>query len=189
MAKKTELNLGISEENKLFLQMVAYLINRKISDTDPTGRIERSGDYLSECFVRLTPELAEHIIEITKNSSDDDWKNVRCPYNGWGEAEDADFRKHIGQVIFLSQYGESWDTVMEDRVFPGGIEIDYADTMLAFALADMDERFFGESQYGCSDLYYLRRALMLLKANGMSEQEIFKLVKETIEEEMSFIDE
>lgn len=176
MAKNDSvLRLYLKEENKFFLQMVAYLLDNKIGSYTDDPLIDTT-----KCFVKLTPELAEHIIEIVKNSEDaeeEDWHEPQIPYDGWGEKEDEDFRNHIGQVIILSQFDEPWDSVMEDKIFPEGIKIEFAKDKFELALDVLDDGLFGGEKVDWWDFRELKDSISLLLANGMTEADIFKSLK------------
>lgn len=186
MVKKTstELKVPVSEENKLFLQLVSYLLDTKIGTYSKDSELATSN-----CFVKLTPELCEHIIELTDNCDDDDFynKEIDFPYDGWIDVGYDEFRKHIGETIYLSRYGMSWDEVMAAKELPDHVVLEYPIDKLNLALDIIDDKFLSES----SGDYYLFRdlkdAIELLKANDYSDKDIFKLFKKHMKV-MQFLD-
>lgn len=158
------------KDKELTLRLIGEMLEKGLGQAD---------EY-KKCFIRLTPELAEHVINMVENTSDEDWtKNEPyLPFETWDDEERAKWRSHIGEFVRISWFDDSYDEIMEHQFFPDGVKIQLADDMFELALDCIREYFFdGEGGGGYPVYWYFRdldEAITLLKENGLSDKEISK---------------
>nr|WP_297658813.1 hypothetical protein [uncultured Prevotella sp.] len=156
------------KEKDLTLRLIGEMLEKGLKDAD---------EY-KKCFVKLTPELAEHVISMVENTNDDDWEKYEpyLPFEVWDDKECDKWRTHIGEIIQISCFDNSYDTIMEDKSLPDGVKIQFADDMLDLALDCICNNFFdgGTNYPPYWDFIDLDKSITLLKANGLSDKEISK---------------
>jgi len=158
----------MKKEKELILRLIGEMLEMGFDDDN---------EY-KECFVKLTPELAEHVISMVENTSDEDWEKYEpyLPFESWDDEECDKWRTHIGEIILISRFDDSYDTIMEDESFPDGVKIQFADNILDLALDCICNNFFdgGTNYPPYWDFIDLDKAITLLKENGLSDKEISK---------------
>lgn len=133
-----------------------------------------------QCFVKLTPELAEHVISMVENTSNEEWEEYDpyLPFETWDDKECEIWRSHIGEFIRVSIFDDPYNNIMEDSSFPNGVKIELADDMMDLAFDCICDYFFDGEGGGCSPVFWyfqeLDEAITLLKKNGLSDKEISK---------------
>lgn len=164
-------NIGDMEKKKekgLFLCLISEMLEKGLDEVH---------EY-KKCFVKLTPELAEHVISMVENTSDENWIKYEphLPYETWDDKERNQWRSHIGEIIRISWCDDSYDEIMEHKSFPSGVKIQFADDMLELALDCICDNFFdgGTNYPPYWDFKDLDEAITLLKENGWSDKEISK---------------
>lgn len=168
------LELEIYPENELFLQLLSYMINKKVgsyTDNPEKGKAQN--------YRELTLELADHIIEMIEASKNIDIEYVSMPfknYKEWGDTEKNKLKKHIGEVVEIERYGSSWSTIMTDKIFPDGAGL----TLTNEFFASVGEILVEDSFKWISDCNILKWSIDLAKANKMTDETIFELFKKAL---------
>lgn len=168
------LNLGISKENVLFLQMLSYLLDKKI------GTYSKDAELATPLnFVKLSPELCEHIIALAEKCGDAlSEKNIELPNDGWYDVGYDEFRSHIGETIYLSVSDYPWENALEAETIPDNTVLRYPMEMFETTLDCIDDEFLSDSRGDYWLFKDFKDAVELLKANGYSDKDVFKLLKE-----------
>lgn len=161
-------NMKRNTENKLSLQLIGEMLDKGF-DTKEYKR----------CFVTLTQEIAEHVIKMVENTSNEEWeeKAPYLPYECWDNEECEKWRSHIGETISISIFGDPYDKIMNDSTFPDGVKIEFADDILDLALDCICDEFFDGTSSGTPAFSYFEeidKAIALLQANNLSDKEISK---------------
>ncbi len=160
----------MEKEKELTLRLIGEMLEKGLGDAD---------EY-KKCFVKLTPELAEHVISMVESTSDEDWVKYEpyLPFETWDDEECNQWRRHIDEIILISRFDDFYDDIMEHKSFPDGVKIQLADNMLDLAIDCIREYFFdGEGGGGYPVYWYFRdldKTITLLKENGLSDKEISK---------------
>lgn len=158
----------MEKEKELTLRLIGEMLEKGLGDAD---------EY-KKCFVKLTPELAEHVISMVESTNDEDWVKYEphLPFETWDDNECNQWRSHIGEIIRISRFDDSYDDIMEHKSFPDGVKIQFADDILDLALDCISDNFFdgGTSYPPYWDFIDLDKGITLLKENGLSDKEISK---------------
>ena len=129
-----------------------------------------------DVFVELTEELYNHLVKMY---NDTDWDSIPednridIPDNEEGELDNPDFRGHIGEYIYMAQYGEAFDAFSMDT-FEDGIIIRTADDLLPVVGADLEHHFNGGYEPTSLMAYELPRAVALALKNKFSTKQIIR---------------
>lgn len=157
-----------NKEKELTLCLIGEMLEKGLDDADEYKKY----------FVKLTPELAEHVISMVENTNDDDWEKYEpyLPFEVWDDKECNQWRSHIGEIIRISWFNDPYDEIMEHKSFPDGVKIQFADDMLDLLLDCISDNFFdgGTNYPPYWDFRDLDKAITLLKENGLSDKEISK---------------
>lgn len=160
----------MKKEKELTLHLIGEMVEKGFDGTN---------EY-KKCFVKLTSELAEHVISMVENTSNEDWTKYEpyLPFETWDDEECAKWRSHIGEIIRVSKFGDPYDGIMKDKSFPDGVKIQFADDMLDLALDCIRDNFFDGAGGGNIPVYWyfrdLDEAITLLHENKLSDKEISK---------------
>lgn len=173
--KKNELNITISEENRLTLLLTSYMLDKMLGSYAKDAELA-----ITRCFVKLTPEIVEHIIALTAKYNDDEFnaKDIGFPDDGWVDVGFDEFRSHIGETVYLAVSQMPWRNILEADEIPDHTVLEYPKDLFFLALDCIDDEFFGERNGSYWLFKDLKGAVALLKANGYSDNDIFKLLKE-----------
>lgn len=174
--KKEELNIHIQGENKLALQLASYLLDKEIGTYSDDEELA-----ITRCFVKLTPEIVEHLIELTEKGRDDFWsKDISFPGDGWVDDGYDEFRSHIGETVYLATSDWPWKNLLEADEIPEHTTMEYPKEMFFLALDCIDDQFLSESNGNWWLFKDLKNAITLLKVNGYSDNDIFALFKQKV---------
>lgn len=129
------------------------------------------------CYVLLTRELADRLIYIYYNT---DWDKIESEgyYDSYSLPEDiftGEINKealygHVGEYIYLSEYGDPWTDVMTAESFPQGIVLEFIDDALNLFIDSLDDLL--NSSYYDEILYELHRAVKLMCNTGLTYDQI-----------------
>lgn len=135
-------------------------------------------------IIRLNDELADHIIQMYNDTNwgeiDEDLININLPeFTSTGDLDVEAFRKHIGQHIIISLYGEPWPGIIDAPVFILGAGIDFPNRLLdlvgdiMWSLRDNNDL--------CDVVYYLGLAALAMKADNVPDTLLQKTIKDNLE--------
>lgn len=171
-----EFNIPISEENRLTLLLTSYMLDTMLGSYAKDAELA-----ITRCFVKLTPEIVEHLIELTEKGRDDFWsKDISFPDDGWVDDGYDEFRSHIGETVYLATSDWPWKNLLEADEIPDHTTMEYPKEMFFLALDCIDVQFLSESNGNWWLFKDLKNAITLLKVNGYSDNDIFALFKQKV---------
>lgn len=130
-----------------------------------------------DLFVKLTPELIEHIIKMSLNWEKEDPSSISFMfYEEWTEQQQEEFRGMVGTWVYIEKDGFPWNDIMEHEFFPKDVFGYFADDLLK-----SEWWYFNDCATGCNelpiDVYKLYLPLELYRRNGIEGEELNKRIK------------
>lgn len=158
-------NLGVMEQQNI-LRVVGEVLCEYFKDKLPEDDV----------FVELSEELYNHLVKMY---NDTDWDSIPedngivIPDNEEGELDNPNFRGHIGEYIYMAQYGEAFDAFSMDT-FEEGIVIRTADNLLTVVGTDLGFHFNGGYEPTSIMAYDLPLAVALSLKNKFTTKQIIR---------------
>ena len=135
------------------------------------------------CFVLLTKELADHLAEMYMatdwNDLELDENSIQLPDEVFGDTVNTkELYRHIGECIYVSCYGESWDELESATAFSNGVVIDFSEHPLNACLDILHDLLIADAR--ADYIWELNRAVSMLMKSGLSEEEITRRFKKAM---------
>ena len=134
-------------------------------------------------IVRLTDELADHIIQMYYATDWIELMDDACiclPENSsTGELDEDAFKAQIGRHIIISLYGDPWTDILEAPAFVKGARIDFSDRLLGVAA---DTLYTMNCNGDFDDIVeYLSLAVLAMSADGVPNTYLSQIVRAELE--------
>lgn len=134
--------------------------------------------YDKDCYVLLTEELAEHVIQMYNDTDWDDDENseIDLPEDIFtGDMDEEKWKSYIGQHIIVTRYSEPWTDIQEAPAFVPGVRIDFSEELLCSGVNILLDLIDDETLSWCFDC--LSAAIEAMLLDGVPEHVIKKLFK------------
>lgn len=134
--------------------------------------------YDKDCYVLLTEELAEHVIQMYNDTDWDDDENseIDLPEDIFtGDMDEEKWKSYIGQHIIVTRYGEPWTDIQEAPTFVPGVRIGFSEDLMMLGADILHDIIDSENVSWC--LNSLSAAINAMLLDSVPEQVIKKMFR------------
>lgn len=158
----------LPEHARLTIELIATTLYRDLYLDTPDD----------DCFVLLTRELAEHIVQMYNAT---DWdrledESIFLPERIFtGEVDEEEWYGYVGRHVIISLYGDPWHDISSAPAFVPGAKIELPEDLMETAATDIHH--FRNNETEMDSICTLDLAIRGLMKDGLSESIIRKLFR------------